>query len=164
MQNQSTALLGAMVVAMLAACGGGGGGAMEREAPAAASPSSTAAQAGATLAANGMGTNSPSAAGVPLAAPSDSAADPAPPLDPLVAHRVHAELDQIELALRRLDSGKVERMEALEVLKDARSELDKERPNKLKIRSLLTGLAQAAQALDGAKGSGKFLPQLIALV
>lgn len=95
---------------------------------------------------------------------SGSGADIGTAVDPLVANRVSAELDQLEQALRRLDNGKIEKHEALEVVSDARTELQKDRPNKLRLRSLLGGLAQGAQALDGVKGAGKFLNQLVPLI
>ena len=81
-------------------------------------------------------------------------------VDPLIANRVHAELDQIENALRRVDDEEVDKEEALEVIADARAELRKERPNKLRLRSLLAGLAQGVQASDSLKRPGEFLSRL----
>jgi len=54
-----------------------------------------------------------------------------------------------ERALSLVDDGKVEKHEALEVVRDARAELQKDRPNKLRLRSLFSGLAQGMQMLDG---------------
>lgn len=165
MINHSRALFSVAVVTVLAACGGGGSaGASDAEAVAATSASSTAAQAGTTPPRSSTAMNPSPAAGAIQTASPGSATDIAPTVDPLVAHRVHAELDQIEQALRRIDTGKIEKQEALEVVGDARSELDKERPNRLKLRSLLAGLAQGAQALDGMKGAGRFLGQLVAMI
>jgi hypothetical protein len=104
------------------------------------------------------------AAGAVPAADPGSVADSGPAVDPLVANRVLEELDQIERALRRIDDGTIEKHEALEVVSDARTELRKERPNKLRLRSLLGGLAQGVEALDGVKGAGKFLTRLVPLV
>lgn len=69
-----------------------------------------------------------------------------------------------ERALRRVDDGEVEKHEALEVVGDARAELQKERPNRLRLRSLLGGLAQGVQVLDGLKGAGEFLSRLVPLI
>jgi hypothetical protein len=77
---------------------------------------------------------------------------------------VQAELDKIEGALRQLDDSKIEKHEALEVVSDARAELRRDRPNKLRLRSLLSGLAQGVQTLDGVKSAGDFLGRLAPMV
>lgn len=163
MENSSRVLLSAIALAMLAACGGGGveGPTGAEAAAAAAAPSTSRQVAPARDSSVSDVLSAPSAA---QAMGSGSGADIGPGVDPLVANRVSAELDQLEQILRRVDNGKIEKHEALEVVSDARMELDKERPNKLKLRSLLAGLAQGAQALDGVKGAGKFLGQLVPMI
>lgn len=162
MENSSKALLSAMALAMLTACGGGDP--TEAEVAAAAPAPPTSRQAGPAPARDSSLSDVLPTASALQAMASDSGADIGTAVDPLVANRVSAELDQLEQALRRLDNGKIEKHEALEVVSDARTELQKDRPNKLRLRSLLGGLAQGAQALDGVKGAGKFLNQLVPLI
>jgi hypothetical protein len=45
--------------------------------------------------------------------------------------------------------GQAETQEALEVINDARTELKKDRPNKLRLRSFLAGLARDVRVVDG---------------
>ncbi|NPC55432.1 hypothetical protein [Caenimonas soli] len=106
-----------------------------------------------------MATNAPPAANTIQARP-----DPVPRIDPLVVQGVQAELDKIERALSLIDDSKVEKHEALEIVRDARAELQKTRPNKLKLRSLLGGLVQGVQTLDGVRSAGDFLGRLVPMV
>lgn len=143
-------------LAALAACGGGDDG--ERRATVAPAPPPPAAGAAAA--------RSPALTLAP-AAMAPAAQDPALPaasLDALVASRVQAELDQVEQALRLISGQEPARREALEVIRELRVELDKEHPNRLRVRGLAVGLAQGVQLLEGWKGAGRLLPQLVAMV
>ena len=155
MKHSSMSLFSILVLALATACGGGGsGGAAEPEAVAVAAASSppTAGRV-VTIVGRERAANT-------IQASSDSV----PRIDPLVVHQVQAELDRIERVLNLIDDGKVEKHEALEVVRDARAELQKTRPNKLKLRSLLSGLAQGAQTLDGVKSAGDLLGRLVPMV
>jgi hypothetical protein len=85
-------------------------------------------------------------------------------LDPSMVTRVNAELDQIEQVLRRGDDGENETQEALEVVNDARVELKNERPNKLRLRSLLAGVAREVQVVDGTNSPSVALGRLVPLI
>lgn len=159
MRESRTALLGVIAVAVMTACGGGGEGVAGLE----ATPEATGPQPAGRAAARTSG---------PLEASSQAAAfqsnvEPVAPmsteLDPLVLSRLMSELDRIEQALGQVDD-EVERREAIEVVKETRAELAKERPNKLKLRSLLAGLAHGVQAWGPLKGAGKLLTQLVTMV
>jgi hypothetical protein len=155
MKHSSTTLVSVLALSIVTACGGGGpGGITDLQPVAAASPPPTAERV-VTI----RGREGPSTSPAVNRASSDSV----PHIDPLVAQRVQAELDRIEGALRQLDDSKIEKHEALEVVSDARAELRRDRPNKLRLRSLLTGLAHGVQLLD-VKGAGGFLPRLVPLV
>ena len=150
-------------VAAVAGCGGGGDDDV-RQAAAGAAPAATQPRIAATTA-------PPPPAGdraLARAAPSPAAAGPvshgAILVDPLVASRVHAELDQVEQGLQFVPDAEPGKREALEVIRELRTELDKDQPNRLKVRGLLGGLAQGIRSLEGWRGAGKFLPQLIPLV
>ena len=160
MESNSRILLSAIALAMLAACGGGGvEGPGTQAAAAAAAPSMPRQPAKARDSSVSDVLSAPGAAQA-----TGSGADIGPRMDPLVANRVSAELDQLEQILSRVDNGRIEKHEALELVSDARMELDKGRPNRLKLRSLLAGLAQGTQALDGVNGAGKFLGQLVPMI
>jgi len=161
MKHSSTTLVSVLALAVVTACGGGGEqptstGAVV--AVAAASPPPTAERV-VTI----TGRERPATNAAPAANTSPANSDSVPPVDPLVAQRVQAELDRIEGALRQLDDSKIEKHEALEVVSDARAELGRDRPNKFRLRSLLSGLAQGTHGLD-VKGAAGFLPRLIPLV
>lgn len=159
MRESRTALWGVIAVAVMTACGGGGEGVAGLEAtPAATGPQPTGSAAART--------------GEPLQAYSQAAAlqsnvEPVAPmsteLDPLVLSRLMSELDRIEQALGQV-GDEVEKREAIEVVKETRAEMAKERPNKLKLRSLLAGLAHGVQAWGPLKGAGKLLTQLVTMV
>lgn len=159
MKQSSTILVSALALAAVTACGGGGDQPTSNAAVAAvaaASPPPAAARA-VTI----PGSDRPSTIAAPAAETSRLAnLDSVPPVDPVLAQRLRAELDRIEGALRQIDDSKIEKHEALEVVSDARAELDRERPNKFRLRSLLSGLAQGAHGLD-VKGAGGFLSRLI---
>lgn len=160
MKHSSTSLASVLALAMVTACGGGGsGGVPDLQPVAAASPPPTAERVVTIRGREYAPTNASPAANTIQASP-----DPVSRIDPLLAHRVRAELDRIERALRDVDNGKVEKHEALEVIGDARVELQKDKPNRLKLRSLLTGLSQGVQMLDGVKGAGDSLPGLVPFV
>lgn len=157
MKNTSMTLLSVAAVVILVACGGGGGGVSvqaETTAPV------VAAQTGAGAAA-GSG-SAPAPDRVTLQKGSGSVTQPV--LDPSLATRVHAELDLIEQVLRRGDGGELETQDALEVVSDARAELKKERPNKLRLRSLLSGLARDVQVVDGTNSPSVALGRLVPLI
>ena len=156
MKHSSATLVSALALAMVTACGGGGE-ITSLEAVAAASPPPTAERV-VTI----TGRERTATKASPAVDTSPASADSAPHIDPMVAHRVRAELDNIERALRYVDDGQVEKREALEVINDARAELKKDRPNKLKLRSLLSGLAQGVRTLDAA--ASDFLGRLVSLV
>lgn len=159
MKHNSTTWAGVLALAMVTACGGGGQGPSSIEAVAAvaaASPPPTAERV-VTIRGREGPTSSPAVNTRP------ASSDSVPHVDPVVAQRVRAELDRIEGALRQIDDGKIEKYEALEVVSDARAELRRDRPNKLRLRSLLSGLTQGVQVLD-VKGAGDFLPGLVPLV
>lgn len=152
--------LSSAALAALAACGGGGDDVERRAAPGGGVP---------TVAASTLATSAGAAGAVRSAAATTAAASsPAVPgaalLDPLVASRLQAELDQVEQGLRLVSDAEPGKREALEVIRELRAELDKEQPNRLKVRGLAIGLAHGVQLLEGWRGAGKFLPQLIALV
>lgn len=157
MKHSSTTLASALALAIVTACGGGGQEITNTEAVAAASPPPTAERV-VTI----MGRERTATKAVPGVNTSPASSDPVPHVDPLVAHRVRAELDNIERALRYVDDGRIEKHEALEVVNDVRAELKKDRPNKLKLRSLLSGLAQGVRRLDA--GASDFLGRLVPLV
>jgi len=163
MKHSSTTLVSVLALAIVTACGGGGQqptsteAVAARSAVAAASPPPTAERV-VTI----RGRERPTASPAVSARPANS--DSVPSIDPLVVDRVQAELDKIEWALRQVDDSKTEKHEALEVVRDARAELRRDRPNKLKLRSLLSGLAQGVQALEGVKSAGDFLGRLVPLV
>lgn len=151
--NSSTILASVLALATVTACGGGGQQPTSTQpvaAAAAASPPPTAERV-VTI----RGRERPATA-VNMSPASSH-------IDPLIVQRVQAELDRIEGALRQLDDSKIEKHEALEVVGDARVELRRERPNKLRLRSLLSGLAHGVQMLD-VKGAGDSLPRLALLV
>lgn len=155
MKNTSMTLLSVAAVVILVACGGGGGGVSvqaETTAPV------VAAQTGAGAAAG----SAPAPDRVTLQKGSGSVTQPV--LDPSLATRVHAELDLIEQVLRRGDGGELETQDALEVVSDARAELKKERPNKLRLRSLLSGLARDVQVVDGTNSPSVALGRLVPLI
>ena len=160
MKHSSTTLISVLALAMVTACGGGGsGGITDLQPVAAASPPPTAERVVTIVGRERAVTNAYPAANT-IQANSDSV----PRIDPLVVLRVQAELENIERALSLIDDSKVEKHEALEVVRDARAELQKIRPNKLKLRSLLGGLAQGVQTLDGVKGAGDFLGRWVPMV
>ena len=163
MKHSSTTLVSVLALAIVTACGGGGqeptGTQVVAAAVATATPPLTAERV-VTI----RGREGPAPKASPAAITNPASSDSVPHVDPLVAHRVQAELDKIEGALRQLDDSKIEKHEALEVVSDARAELRRSRPNKLRLRSLLSGLAQGVQMLDGVKGAGDFLGRLVPMV
>ncbi len=156
MKHSSTTPLSVLALAIVTACGGGGQQPTSTEAVAAASPP-PAAERVVTI----RGREGPAIS--PAANMDPANLDSVTHIDPLVAQRVQSELDRIEGALRQLDDGKVEKHEALEIVNDARAELRRGRPNKLRLRGLLSGLAEGTQVL-GVKGAGDYLPRLVPLV
>ena len=60
--------------------------------------------------------------------------------------------------------GQAETQEALEVVGDARAELKKERPNNLRLRSLLAGLARDVRVVDGTQSPSEFLGRMAPLI
>lgn len=156
MKNTSMALSGVVALAIVAACGGGGGGGVSVETDAAAP--AVAAHTGA----GGAAGTSPAPDKTLQKGSGSSVAYPM--LDPSLVTRVNAELDQIEQVLRRGDDGENETQEALEVVNDARVELKKERPNKLRLRSLLAGLAREVQVVDGTNSPSVALGRLVPLI
>lgn len=166
MHTSRNSLAGAYVLAAAAAvtgCGGGGDEEVLRAVPGTA-PAETQTRAATTAALpRPMNDGAPSGA-----VPSPAAAGPvvhrAILVDPLVADRVQAELDQVEQGLQVVPDTDPGKHEALEVIRDLRRELDKDQPNRLKVRGLLGGLAQGVSSLEGWRGAGKFLRQLIPLV
>jgi hypothetical protein len=161
MKHSSTTLVSVLALAIVTACGGGGGsgGITDLQPVAAASPPPTAERVVTIVGRERAATHT-----FPAANTIQASSDSVPRIDPLVVHRVQAELDKIERALSLIDDGKVEKHEALEVVRDARMELQKNRPNKLKLRSLLSGLAHGVQMLDGVKSAGDSLGQLVPMV
>ena len=159
MKHSSTTLVSVLAMAIVTACGGGGQEPTGTQVVAAASPPPTAERVVTIRGRERAATNA-----FPAANAIQARSDPVPRIDPLVVHGVQAELDQIERALSLIDDSKVEKHEALEVVRDARAELQKNRPNKLKLRSLLSGLVQGVQMLDGVKSAGDFLGRLVPLV
>lgn len=160
MKHSSKTLVSVLALAIVTACGGGGsGGITDLEPVAAASPPPTAERVVTIVGRERAATNAFPAANTIQAKP-----DSVPRIDPLVVIRVQAELEKIERALSLIDDSKVEKHEALEVVRDARAELQKDRPNKLKLRSLLGGLVQGVQTLDGVKSAGDFLGRLVPMV
>lgn len=157
MKHSSTTLVSALALAIVTACGGGQELAGTQADPAGIQPQT--AERVVTI----VGRERSTAAAAFPAVNTSAAADPGRYLDPLIVHRVQAELDKIERALRQLDDSKVEKHEALEVVSDARAELRRDRPNKLRLRSLLSGLVQGSQRLN-VQGAGDSLPGLALLV
>lgn len=149
--------------AAVAGCGGGGDDEVRQAVPGAAPPG-TQARAEATAALpRPMKDGALSRAATPPAAAAP-VAHSAILVDPLVVSRVQAELDAVERGLQVVPDTDPGKHEALEVIRDLRSELGKDQPNRLKVRGLLGGLAQGIPSLEGWRGAGKFLPQLIPLV
>lgn len=164
MQAHSSILRSALssaALAALAACGGGGDDVERRAAPGAGVPPVPA-----TTLATSAGTPGGvlSAAATVAAASSSPVVPGAALLDPLVASRLQTELDHVEQGLRLVSDTDPAKREALEVIRELRAELDKDHPNRLRVRGLAGGLAHGVQVLEGWKGAGKFLPQLIPLV
>lgn len=163
--SRNTVAAACVLVAAAAVAGcGGGGDDNERQAVPGAAPPGTPARAAATAALpRPMNDGAPSRPAPPPAA-AGPVAHSAILLDPLVASRVQAELDAVERGLQVVPDTDPGKHEVLEVIRDLRDELGKDRPNRLKVRGLLGGLAQGVPSLEGWKGAGKFLPQLIPLV
>lgn len=157
MKHGATTLVSVLALAMFTACGGGGQEPTGTQVVAAASESPTVERVVTIVGRERAATTAFTAADT------NAAAGSLPYLDPLIVQRVHAELDRIESALHQLDDSQIEKREALEVVSDARAELRRDRPNKLKLRSLLSGLVQGSQRLN-VKGAGDFLPGLVLLV
>lgn len=163
MQDHSSILRSALssaALAALAACGGGGDNVERRAAPGGGAPPGAAT----TLATSAGAPGGVVSAAATMAAASSPVVPGAALLDPLVASRLQAELDQVEQGLRLVSDTEPAKREAQEVIRELRAELDKEQPNRLKVRGLAGGLAHGVQVLEGWKGAGKFLPQLIPLV
>lgn len=160
----SMALLSVVALAILAACGGGGVPVNGEAAADIAAQTAGGAGAGAAGAAPARDTATANVLSPPGIPPKGSGSVAYPVLDPSLVFRVHAELDQIEQVLRRADDGEAETQEALEVVGDVRAELKKERPNKLRLRSLLAGLARDVQVVDGSKSPSEFLGRLAPLI
>lgn len=158
MEHSSTTLVSALALAIVTACGGGGQEPTGTQADSAGIQSPTAERV-VTI----VGRERTTTATAFPAINTSAAADPVRYVDPLIVHRVQAELDKIESALRQLDDSKVEKHEALEVVSDARAELRRHPPNKLRLRSLLSGLVQGSQRLN-VQGAGDLLPGLALLV
>lgn len=166
MHTSRNILATAYVLAAAAAvtgCGGGGDDEVRHAAPGAA-PSGTQARAAATAALPRPMIDGARSRAAPSPAAAGPVAHSAILVDPLVASRVQAELDQVEQGLQAVPDTDPGKHEALEVIRDLRRELDKDQPNRLKVRGLLGGLAQGIPSLEGWRGAGKFLPQLIPLV
>jgi len=164
MNNTSITLLSVVALALLTACGGGGSGGAPVEAQVAAA--AAAAQTGAGGAATAPSADKTTADVLSPAGTFQKGSGPLarPALDPSLVTRVHAELDLIDQVLRRADDGEVETQEALAVVSDARAELKKERPNKLRLRSLLAGLASNVQVVDGMNSPSVALARLVPLI
>jgi hypothetical protein len=160
MKNTSMTLLSVVALAILMACGGGGNAPVDESA--AAAPLAGTAAGAATAPARDTATANVLPTQGTLHEDPGSVAYPA--IDPSLVFRVHAELDQIEQVLRRADDDQAETREALEVISDARAELKKDRPNKLRLRSLLAGLARDVQVVDGMKAPSEFLGRLAPLI
>ena len=157
MKNASVAVSYVIAMAALTACGGGGDGAD-------AHPSEATRISGMAAARDDVTTTVLSPTGATKKSPAP-VPHPGMVLDPLVVNRVLAELDRIEQALRRIDpQGEVEILEALEVVSEVRAELQKERPNRLRLRSLLSGLGEGLQVVEGLKSAGVLLSRLVTMV
>jgi hypothetical protein len=165
MDQRSMSLVRLVGLSLLTACAGcGGGDAADADAPTPSVASGRTAGAAPAAARDRTAGNVLSPAGaIPKGAPAP-AAQAGAVLDQLVANRVHAELDRIEQLLRRGAETHLEQREALEVVGDARAELQKDRPNKLRLRSLLAGLAEGVQVLDGLTAPGEFLGRLVPMI
>lgn len=167
MHTSPNILAGAFVLAAAAAvtgCGGGGGDDDVRHAAPGAAPPRTQAPVAATAALPRPMNDGALSRAAPSPAAAGQVAHSAILVDPLVASRVQAELDQVEQGLQAVPDTDPGKHEALEVIRDLRRELDKDQPNRLKVRGLLGGLAQGVSSLEGWRGAGKFLRQLIPLV
>lgn len=162
MKHSSTTVISVLALAIVTACGGGGQQPTGTEAVAAAAVAAAPPPPPAERVVTIRGRERPAIKASPTN-PSPASPDSVPHLDPHVAHRVQAELDRIEGALRQLDDSKIEKYEALEIVSDARAELRRDKPNRLKLRSLLSGLSQGVQVLD-VRGAGDFLGPLVPLV
>lgn len=142
----------AMAAAGLVACGGGGTADVQSQPTALVSATPAAGPAG------------PTGRTASIVAPSHGAADavsePRAGADPLVLHRLGEELEQVEAILRR----SADQQEALEVTRDARLELQKQAPNRLKIRGLVGVLAQAITQVNGLTKSAALLGRLAPMV
>lgn len=160
MKHSSTTLLSVLALSVLTACGGGGHEPTGTEVVAAASPAPPTAERAVTIVSRDSPAFKAAHAGANTSQPSS---DSVPQVDPRVAQRVQTELDRIESALQQLDNSKIEKHEALEIVSDVRAELRRDRPNKLRLRSLLNGLSRGVVTLD-VKGAGDFLGPLIPLV
>lgn len=166
MQTSKKILSGALGVAAIAAftaCGGGGDDVVRQGVPDGAAPA-TQTRAAATSAVPRPADHGPVSRAAPAPVAPDPVAQSAILVDPLVASRIQAELDQVEQGLHLVHDAQPGKREALEVIRELRRELDKDQPNRLKVRGLLGGLAQEVPLLEGWRGAGKFLPQLIPLV
>lgn len=157
---------GAWLLAALAAIAGCGGGSDDEMRPAVtgAAPAATQGRVAATAATPSAANDGARSRAAPAPAAAEPIAHGAILLDPLVASRVHGELDQVEQGLQFVPDAEPAKREALEVIRELRNELDKDQPNRLKVRGLLGGLAQGIRSLEGWRGAGKLLPQLIPLV
>lgn len=167
MQTSRNILSRAWTLAAVAAvmgCGGGGDDEGRHAVPGAAPPATQARVAATAALPRPIDDRAALAPAASSPAGGGPAAHGATLLDPLVANRVQAELDAVERGLQVVPETDPSKFEALEVIRDLRRELDKDRPNRLKVRGLLGGLAQGIPSLEGWKGAGKFLPQLIPLV
>lgn len=157
MKHIATVLVSVLALAMVTACGGGGQDSTGTQFVDAAPPSPTVERVVTIVGRERVATRALPTAG------SNAAAGPVRHLDPLIVQRLQAELDRLEGELRQLDDSQIEIREALEVVSDARMELRRDRPNKLRLRSLLSGLAQGSERLN-VKGAGDLLPDLVLLV
>ena len=133
----------AAIAAALVACGGGSGETPSQLAMVEPSPAGPAAAMGASL---------------PVAAP--SAPEPRTQPDPLLLNRLGEELEQIESTLSRV----ADQQEALEVIREVRLELQKDAPNRLKVRGLVGALAQVLPRIEGLTRSAELLRKIAFLV
>lgn len=155
--------LGMAAAAAFTAAGGGGADAARQGVP-----GGTAPAARSHVAATNDAPQPADHGAIPSTVPAPAAPDPvahiAIVVDPLVASRIRAELDQVEQGLHLVHDAQPRKREALEVIRELRRELDKDQPNQLKVRGLLGGLAQEVPLPEGCRGAGRFLPQLIPVV
>lgn len=159
MRENWVTLVCVTAAAAMTACGGGGDGVAGLEATPAATVSQPTARAAAPTGEPVVATSRAAA----FQSSVEPVAQRSTELDPLVLNRLMSELDRIEQGLGQV-GDEVDRREAIEVVKETRAELAKERPNKLKLRSLLAGLAHGTQAWGPLKGAGKLLTQLVTMV